>query len=99
MRAESLARAIGSHKVLSEIPQRKLYRYDGIAVGELPSLVVLPETVSDVVEVVRFAQAAPGGPGCSQRTVGWSFPQQVRIKKHPPPKGWARFSKLFEVMA
>jgi glycolate oxidase len=57
MRAESLARAIGSHKLLTEIPQRMLYRYDGIAVGELPALVVLPETVSDVVEVMRFAQA------------------------------------------
>lgn len=57
MRVEPLARAIGSHKILAEIPQRKLYRYDGIAVGELPALVVLPETVNDVVEVMRFALA------------------------------------------
>ncbi|RIH86677.1 FAD-binding oxidoreductase [Calidithermus roseus] len=46
------------HKVLTDLPQRQLYRYDAIAVGETPAAVVLPETTQDVVEVVRFAKAA-----------------------------------------
>lgn len=46
------------HKVLTDLPQRQLYRYDAIAVGETPAAVVLPESTQDVVEVVRFAKAA-----------------------------------------
>jgi glycolate oxidase len=45
-------------KVLTELPQRQLYRYDAIAVGATPVAVVLPESTQDVVEVVRFARAA-----------------------------------------
>jgi glycolate oxidase len=46
------------HKVLTDLSQRQLYRYDAIAVGETPAAVVLPERTQDVVEVLRFAKAA-----------------------------------------
>lgn len=48
---------LGKGKVFLELPQRRMYRYDGIAVGETPAIVVLPETTQDVVEAVQLAQA------------------------------------------
>ncbi|MER3445228.1 MAG: 2-hydroxy-acid oxidase, partial [Meiothermus sp.] len=53
-----LLERLSRRKVLTDLPQRQLYRYDAIAVGETPAAVVLPETTQDVVEVVRFAKAA-----------------------------------------
>jgi len=46
---------IGAHKVLLDLPDRVLYRYDAITEGAVPLAVVLPETSADVVETVRFA--------------------------------------------
>lgn len=54
---QEFAARLGKGKVFLELPQRRMYRYDGIAVGETPAVVVLPETTQDVVEAVQLAQA------------------------------------------
>ncbi len=51
-----LARELGAHKVLLDLPDRVLYRYDAIAEGEVPLAVVLPESTEDVVRVVRWSR-------------------------------------------
>ncbi len=53
-----LAAKIGEQKVLLDLADRVLYRYDAITEGDIPLAVVLPETTADVVETVRFAAAA-----------------------------------------
>ena len=52
-----LTERIGAHKVLLDLPNRVLYRYDAIIEGAIPLAVVLPESSADVVETVRFAGA------------------------------------------
>jgi glycolate oxidase len=47
---------MGKDKVLLDLPQRLMYRYDGIAVGQTPLAVVLPETTEEAVEVMKLAQ-------------------------------------------
>jgi glycolate oxidase len=49
-----LKRNMGA-KVLLDLPQRKNYSYDGIALGVTPAAVVLPETTEDVIEAVGLA--------------------------------------------
>lgn len=56
--AIELQSRLGREKVLLDVAQRRNYSYDGIAVGVTPAAVVLPETTADVVETVRFANAA-----------------------------------------
>ncbi|AEB11779.1 FAD-binding oxidoreductase [Marinithermus hydrothermalis] len=55
---ESLRQALGPRKVLLDLADRILYRYDAIDTGVTPLAVVLPETTQDVVETLRFAQRA-----------------------------------------
>lgn len=52
-----LARRIGEAKVITDLAQRVLYRYDAITSGEIPLVVVLAEDREDVVETMRFAHA------------------------------------------
>lgn len=99
MRPHPLAQAIGSHKVLTDLPQRKLYRYDGIAVGQTPAVVVLPENTQDVVEVVRYAQATglpivprgaasglSGGAVPLQESIVLSFTRMTQLQLLPPER-------------
>jgi len=51
-----LQQVLGKESVFLDEPQRTLYRYDGIAVGELPRAVVLPQTTKEVVAVVHLAK-------------------------------------------
>lgn len=53
---QQLARELGVHKVLLDLPDRVLYRYDAIAEGEIPIAVALPENSGDVVKLVRWSQ-------------------------------------------
>ncbi|MCS7068774.1 MAG: FAD-binding protein [Meiothermus sp.] len=53
--ARELQARLGREKVLLELAQRRNYSYDGIAMGVTPTLVVLPTSTAEVVEVVRFA--------------------------------------------
>jgi glycolate oxidase len=50
-----LEQRLGSRKVLSKLAERIMYRQDAILVGEIPMLVVLPETTNDVVIAVKWA--------------------------------------------
>ncbi|GHG11111.1 2-hydroxy-acid oxidase [Deinococcus piscis] len=53
-----LQRRLGAGKVLLRPSECSSYRYDAIQFGVRPLAVVLPETVEDVVQAVRAAQAA-----------------------------------------
>lgn len=56
--AAELTRSLGPRKVLSNLSERRNYRYDAIQFGETPLAVVLPESTADVVTAVRAARAA-----------------------------------------
>ncbi|WP_369910854.1 FAD-binding oxidoreductase [Meiothermus sp. QL-1] len=51
-----LQRRLGKDRVLLGLAERRNYAYDGIVVGAIPALVVLPRSTAEVVEVVRFAR-------------------------------------------
>ncbi|WP_457631805.1 FAD-binding oxidoreductase [Oceanithermus sp.] len=77
-----LAEKIGEGKVLLDLADRVLYRYDAITSGEVPLAVVLPESTADVVEIMRFAAAA-GTPvfprGAASGLSGGSVPTEPGI--------------------
>ncbi len=50
--------ALGREKVLLDLADRVLYRYDAITTGAIPLAVVHAETTQDVAETLRFAKAA-----------------------------------------
>ena len=91
-----LAAKIGEHKVLLDMADRILYRYDAITQGDIPLAVVLPETTADVVETVRFAAAAgipifprgaasglSGGSVPTEPGIVISFTRMTDLKIHP----------------
>ena len=79
---QQLARSIGEDKVLTDLADRLLYRYDAITSGEVPIAVVLPQTTADVAATVRFA-AREGLPlyprGAASGLSGGSVPTEEGI--------------------
>ncbi|MER3481245.1 MAG: 2-hydroxy-acid oxidase [Meiothermus sp.] len=93
---QEFAARLGKDKVFLELPQRRLYRYDGIAVGETPAIVVLPETTQDVVEAVRLSHATglplvprgaasglSGGAVPTEESIVLSFTRMTRLELDP----------------
>jgi glycolate oxidase len=73
---------LGKEAVLLDLPQRLMYRYDGIAVGTTPLAVVLPESTLEVVETVKLARhlgVALVARGAASGLSGGAIPVQESI--------------------
>lgn len=73
---------MGKEKVLLDLPQRLMYRYDGIAVGQTPLAVALPESTEEVVEVMKLAKhlnVSVVARGAASGLSGGSIPLQESI--------------------
>ena len=94
--ARDLLAKLESHKVLSSLSERRMYRFDAIQIGETPLVVVLAETVQDVVEVVKLARKAgvplvargaasglSGGAAPSREGIVLSFTRMNRLEIRP----------------
>lgn len=80
--ASELTRQLGPQKVLSNLSERRNYRYDAIQFGETPLAVVLPTCTADVVTAVRAARAAGVpvvGRGAASGLSGGAAPAQVGL--------------------
>ncbi|WP_104990036.1 FAD-binding oxidoreductase [Deinococcus sp. NW-56] len=80
--AAELTRSLGPQKVLSNLSERRNYRYDAIQFGATPLAVVLPESTADVVTAVRAARAAGVpivGRGAASGLSGGAVPMQTGL--------------------
>ncbi|MCP2015825.1 glycolate oxidase [Deinococcus sp. HSC-46F16] len=80
--AAELTRSLGPTKVLSNLSERRNYRYDAIQFGATPLAVVLPESTADVVTAVRAARAAGVpivGRGAASGLSGGAVPMQTGL--------------------